>query len=433
MQSGERQVAPDITGIRADHVARYEWADGLLDRGASVLDIGCGIGYGADLLARGRKVTALEIDAEALEYARKHYRRPKYKAADLSKPYAFDRLERFDAATAFEIIEHLQAPLEMLTNIPAETLLASVPNETYFPHGGNIKFHFRHYTEGEFRALLEAAGWRIVEMMHQEGPESAVDRKPGRTLVARCIRERQVDQDLTGKHVAIVAMGPSANAYLDYAKCMGGRDAVYDEVWGVNAMGDLLRADRVFHMDDVRVQEARAAKRPESNIARMVDWLKTHPGPIYTSHVEPGYKGLVQFPIGEIMRTQGQPYFNGTVAYAVAFAIHRGVGQLSIFGCDYSYEHSHHAEKGRACLEYWLARAQCAGVKWSLPRATSLLDSCESLQDRFYGFDGYEVRMGEDRSIELVPKAIPDADEIERRYDHSRPTSPHIRAQEDEQ
>jgi hypothetical protein len=42
-------------------------------------------------------------------------------------------------------------------------------------------------------------------------------------------------------------------------------------------------------MDDVRIQEIRAAARPESNIATMLGWMRKHPGPIYTSRLHPDY------------------------------------------------------------------------------------------------------------------------------------------------
>ncbi len=428
LQSGERQVSPDISGIRADHVARYEWADGLIPDDATVLDIGAGIGYGADLLATSRKVTGVEIDAETVEYARRHYDAAQYVQADIARKNWTRRLGTYGAATAFEVIEHIKNPRQMLEAIPAQSLYCSVPNEAHFPYKPEIAFHHRHYTEGEFRALLESAGWRVAMMRHQEGPESEVGLTPGRTLVAHCVRDERAKQSLKGKHVAIVAMGGSSSAYLDYVKCLGGRKPYADEVWGVNAIGDLLQCDRIFHMDDVRVQMRRAEARPESNIARMMDWMREHPGPVYTSHYEPGFPGLVEFPLRQIVGDLREMYFNGTVAYAVAFAIWSGVRKISIFGCDYSYEHSHHAEKGRACLEYWLGIAKGRKINLSLPRNTSLMDACEGPDALTYGYDGYEVRAARDASLTIKERDLPTADEIEARYDHSKPTSPHVRA-----
>ena len=70
--------------------------------------------------------------------------------------------------------------------------------------------------------------------------------------------------------VAIVGLGPSLVHYVSDCRAQGGRKAVADETWGINALGDVFACDKVFHMDDVRIQEIRAAARPESRASRPV-------------------------------------------------------------------------------------------------------------------------------------------------------------------
>jgi hypothetical protein len=55
--------------------------------------------------------------------------------------------------------------------------------------------------------------------------------------------------------VAIVAMGASAAAYLWEMGRLGTPRAKYDEVWTCNGMGDILKADRIFLMDDLGIQQ----------------------------------------------------------------------------------------------------------------------------------------------------------------------------------
>jgi hypothetical protein len=226
--------------------------------------------------------------------------------------------------------------------------------------------------------------------------------------------------NLAGKHVALVAMGPSCKSFLDVVPTYGGASAFCDEVWGINCIGDALRCDRVFHMDDVRVQQRRADAAPNTNIAMMVKWLKRYRGPVYTSHVEPGFPGLVEYPLAEVVKETKEAYFNGTVAYAVALAICAGVRRLSIFGCDYTYPNAHKAEKGRACLEYWLGIAKMRGVQIVIPKSSTLMDAIEGNGNRFYGYDGYNIALGDDFEPVLTPKELPTAEEIEDRYDHAR-------------
>ena len=231
-------------------------------------------------------------------------------------------------------------------------------------------------------------------------------------------------------HVAIVGLGPSCVAFFELTRRLGGISAFCDEVWGINAIGDVLRCDRVFHMDDLRVQEVRAAARPDSNIAAMVRWLKTHRGPVYTSRLRPGYPGLVEFPLEDVLNAGhdgngGAPYFNSTAAYAVAFAIHIGVKRISLFGLDYTLPNAHHAEQGRACVEFWLGVAAARGIEITVPEQTSLLDACAPAAERLYGYDGVDVTLSNRDDggvkVEFIDKSeLPGADEIERRYDHSK-------------
>jgi len=229
--------------------------------------------------------------------------------------------------------------------------------------------------------------------------------------------------------VAIVGLGPSINAFVELTKRLGGNKAYCDEVWGINAVGDVLACDRVFHMDDVKVQEARAAARPGSNIAAMVKWLKTYPGPVYTSRVRPGYPGLVAFPLQDVLNggydsNGGAPYFNSTAAYAVAYAIHIGVKKISLFGIDYTLPNVHSAERGRACVEFWLGIAAARGIEIAIPEQTSLLDACAPEAERLYGYDCTDVILHDTPEgkveVEFQERAAPTAAEIEDRYNHTK-------------
>lgn len=236
------------------------------------------------------------------------------------------------------------------------------------------------------------------------------------------------DHDVVPDHVVIIGLGPSAEAYMDHVKRLGGRHHYADEVWTINALGDVLACDRIFHMDDVRIQEIRAAAKPQSNIAVMLKWMRGHPGPIYTSRAHPDYPGLVEFPLEDVINNLGYAYMNNTAAYAVAYAIHIGVKKMSIYGCDYTYPNAHDAEKGRGCLEFWLGIAAGRGIRIGMPTSTSLMDACEA-QPPLYGHDTRKV------TVEARPEGtakvlfeditdLPTAEEIERRYDHSRHPSP---------
>ena len=231
-------------------------------------------------------------------------------------------------------------------------------------------------------------------------------------------------------HVAILGLGPSVRQFLEISKRWGGRHAYCDEVWGINALGDVFACDRIFHMDDVRIQQIRAEARPDTNIARMLDWLRTHPGPIVTSRAHPDYPGLVEFPLAEVLTKFPTGYFNSTAAYAVAYALHVGANKISCFGMDFTYPDAHDAEKGRACVEFWLGMAAARGVEITVPQTTSLLDACNPQALRFYGYDTLDLqikRKGDRVTVKRTARAtLPTADEIEAAYDHKRHPNPLI-------
>jgi hypothetical protein len=240
------------------------------------------------------------------------------------------------------------------------------------------------------------------------------------------MEEAQAVEDGRGKHIAILGLGPSLDQYLELTKRAGGRSKFADQTWAINALGDVFACDMVFHMDDIRIQEIRAAAAPASNIAAMVNWIKHSPVPVVTSRPHPDYPALVAFPLGDVLNNLGQDYFNSTAAYAVAFAIHIGATKISLFGMDFTYPNVHDAEKGRACVEFWLGQAAARGIKIALPQTTTLMDSCYPAASRLYGYDtldvGFDVQA--DGYLRLGFKereTLPTAEEIERNYDHSQP------------
>jgi len=444
LNSGERQVSPNISGIRRDHVARYEWAAKTIPAGSRVIDFACGIGYGCSILAdAGHKATGYDRDKDSLVYAEKHYSAggAKFLIGDGDEP---GDLGSADVAISFETIEHIEDPRPLLKalRVAAPMLICSVPNEYVMPwqreDGATTAFHFRHYTKHQFRALLQQCGWCVTEMYGQAGPESEVEADVnGRTLIAVCQREAVdlPDDEEDGKHIALVGMGPSVDQYLDIVKRLGGRSAFCDETWVINALGNVLDCDLIFHMDDVRVQERRAEAAPASNIANMVRWLKTSRVPVVTSRKHPDYPATVDFPLEDVLNNLKHDYFNSTAAYAVAFAIHIGATKISLFGMDFTYPNSHQAEKGRACVEFWLGVAQERGIKLSMPKTTTLMDAMSERKDRLYGYDTVEVVFDtqKDGTVKLEFKPldeIPTADEIERRYDHSRHVNSLVEASE---
>src|SRR3990167_8150301 len=99
--------------------------------------------------------------------------------------------------------------------------------------------------------------------------------------------------------IAIVALGASAERYFRVAEMSGNTSFLFDEVWAVNGFGHVFACDRVFHMDDVRVQALRA-KAGNKKVTHLLEWLRATKIPVITSRVLPKEPDLAR--IEEVKR-----------------------------------------------------------------------------------------------------------------------------------
>lgn len=107
--ANEREVVDPSNGHYIHDFARYYFALSLV-MGGNVLDVGCGSGYGADLLATGaRRVVGIDRSAEAIRYATTHYRRPNLQYLKMDcRALAFED-SSFDVVTSLDVLEHIAA------------------------------------------------------------------------------------------------------------------------------------------------------------------------------------------------------------------------------------------------------------------------------------------------------------------------------------
>lgn len=220
--------------------------------------------------------------------------------------------------------------------------------------------------------------------------------------------------------VAIVALGPTAAGYVEVAQKCGHRFGRFDQTWVINKFAGILEADLIFHMDDFRVQEVRAAAG-NTVVAGMLGSMKVAKCPIITSREYSEYPTAQAFPLQDVINNLGFPYFNGTCAYAIAYAAHIGVKELNLFGMDFAWEAApKKVERGRGCCEYWIGRCHGLGMQVNVISYSTLLDGG---QPQFYGYDTCAVKMevGSNKlvRVSLEDRPVPTAEEMEKRYDHT--------------
>lgn len=180
-----RQIGETLDKVRDDHVHRYGWAASKILKswpGATnpitVIDLGCGTGYGSYLMAdQGLVVTAVDEDADIIKYGEQHYKHTNLtrKKADLKEgiPKSYLTSPTPNAATAFEFLEHVENAPEILVQLHeagVKMLVGSVPNQLTVPFNKKLhKYHVRHYTPDEISAALRKAGWSNIYIGGQVG------------------------------------------------------------------------------------------------------------------------------------------------------------------------------------------------------------------------------------------------------------------------
>jgi SAM-dependent methyltransferase len=160
---------PDII---SEHCSRYSFALSLIG-GLHVLDLGCGTGYGSEMLSwSAASVRGFDLWQPG---ANEHPRWPGVLELNYGHDLCLDPLPHAEAAVMFEVIEHLpDAPqaLEIAWSAVG-TIIASFPNPVY--HGSFMnRYHVNDWSLDRFERELEraalAAGRDGVSLTHYHQP-----------------------------------------------------------------------------------------------------------------------------------------------------------------------------------------------------------------------------------------------------------------------
>lgn len=160
--TGERVIPgrtdPDLLN---EHIARYRFAEALVG-GRTVLDAGCGVGYGSDILSvKASRVYAIDLAADAVAAGARDYADVRFVQGSCTGLPLRDA--SLDVVVAFEVIEHLEDWRGLLAEArrvlrPDGQLLVSTPNRLYYSaaRAEPNPYHVHEFDYAEFRSELEA-------------------------------------------------------------------------------------------------------------------------------------------------------------------------------------------------------------------------------------------------------------------------------------
>lgn len=158
-----------LNGTVIGHRFRYFLAGGFVQPGDRVLDLACGTGYGADILAkRAHQVTALDRSHETIEGAKRLYPAPNitFLPADLDtwEPTP----EMCEVAVSFETIEHLKGQPEVFAGkLKKAAVRAIVVSAPIIPTVGINPYHLHDFTDDDMVRLFVDDEWALYEKVKQ--------------------------------------------------------------------------------------------------------------------------------------------------------------------------------------------------------------------------------------------------------------------------
>jgi len=149
-----------------------------LPLGSMVLDLGCGTGeFLNSLCKRGYRAWGVDFNKNSIDLAKRFFGLSTVYAMNLNDFLTIPDLPEFDVITLFEVIEHVDNPKELISNIqkilkPGGFFVLSTPSrDRMLVNVTEMDFPYHHLTrwnETSIRRLLQGAGFSIEAIHHIE-------------------------------------------------------------------------------------------------------------------------------------------------------------------------------------------------------------------------------------------------------------------------
>lgn len=164
--------------MAVQHIARYHFALNY-SAGKTVLDFGCGEGFGTELLmSSAATVIALDVSKEAVAISAPKIDHRLTVADGRKAPF---KSNSFNVITSFEVFEHITnvedyvAEAYRLLKVGG-LFIMSTPNVDSYPLAGLNPYHVKEYTVDEVTEILSGAGFKNQRIFAQIAANEGISR-----------------------------------------------------------------------------------------------------------------------------------------------------------------------------------------------------------------------------------------------------------------
>lgn len=162
-----------------------------------------------------------------------------------------------------------------------------------------------------------------------------------------------------GLKVAVIGLSPATHDLAPWEDESWEKWGLPWDEWG------WARLDRAFEMHDMRLLVSRHSRRKPGYFDRLREMPSLYMQESYAS-----IEGAKAYPFDEVAKTIGAYYFNSSIAYALALAIHEGAEEIGVWGVDMKGEDEYGYQ--RPNMEYLIGLARGRGIKVHVPDESPL-------------------------------------------------------------
>jgi len=151
--------------IRDNHESRYKIASGFIERNNIVVDFGCGIGYGENILCKdGMNTSYIGLDKSIVKET--HWEVDLQDAEGMK----FAVPSYYDVAVCFEVIEHL-SKITILVNSLKKANSYIILSTPIIPTKHRNEFHVRDFTPDDIITLFKDEEWGLYQWFKQQAAD----------------------------------------------------------------------------------------------------------------------------------------------------------------------------------------------------------------------------------------------------------------------